>query len=205
MKIFILVLCIVFFALSQVRANNNDTTTVSRCNTTRTTIRQVLKTTMEELYHETIHNLEIIRQQCPSGWYRVLDSCLLIPEEKLNFVDATSRCRHLAANGRLFEPMSMLHYKMARQLVEKIDEEYIDVWMGITDIQVDGEFLYLSSDLAIAFNDWGVKGDRIEPNGGTNENCVQFHENWNFFDSGSWNDDSCSKEKYFMCEIPLLI
>ena len=33
----------------------------------------------------------------------------------------------------------MLHYKMARQLVEKIDEEYIDVWMGITDIQVDGQ------------------------------------------------------------------
>ena len=61
MKIFILVLCIVFFALSQARANNNDITTVSRCNTTRTTIRQVLKTTMEELYHETIHNLEIIR------------------------------------------------------------------------------------------------------------------------------------------------
>ena len=57
MKIPLLVLSIAILALCQVKANND--TTVSRCNATKTTIREVLKTTMEELYHETIQNLEI--------------------------------------------------------------------------------------------------------------------------------------------------
>ena len=44
---------------------------------------------------------------CPSGWYRILDSCIWLSREKKNFDDARDHCATMNLDqGRLFEPTS---------------------------------------------------------------------------------------------------
>ena len=83
-------------------------------------------------------------QQCPNGWYRILDSCIWLSQEKLNYEDANTRCGELVANGRLFEPMNLLQNNLVKQLAQTLVEtseslnEY-HIWVGIDDKLVEGE------------------------------------------------------------------
>ena len=73
-------------------------------------------------------------QDCPSDWFRILDSCLWVspPSLVLNAKNATSYCQTKLPNSRLFEPISHVQNTLARELVTALDgvhrHEYI--WIG---------------------------------------------------------------------------
>ena len=69
-------------------------------------------------------------------------------------------------------------------------------WIGITDREVEGQFLYESSGTPLAFQYWG--GSHHEPNGGPNENCLGYYSDW--YQHGELNDLACSTITNFVCE-----
>ena len=62
-------------------------------------------------------------------------------------------------------------------------------WLGLNDLQNDGDFRWDHDGEAPEFTGWGG----VEPNGGASENCVVKGENW-------WNDLPCSSKRLTVCE-----
>ena len=130
---------------------------------------------------------------CPSGWYRILDSCIWLSREKKNFNDANHHCDQFH-HSRLFEPKSRLQNDLVVTLVENRQNES-HAWIGITDRIEEGTFRYLSSGKEVFFTKWTTG----EPNNyDEDEDCVNF-----LFKDRSWNDFGCSNKLHFICEIPL--
>ena len=78
-----------------------------------------------------------------------------------------------------------------------MDSSYTQAWIGLNDVNNDGTFEWATlnySDtpiiLSTSWDNWGTG----EPNGGTNENCVES----NFYKD--WNDLDCDRELFgFVC------
>ena len=138
---------------------------------------------------------------CPSGFYRILDSCIKLSRDKQNFDSAQQKCAQLVPNGRLFEPKNRLQNELVKTLV-KIQQPS-NAWIGITLNRSKGRFEYSSSGKDASFQDWAP--------GNPNQtgDCVIFWFQWpndggNVDDSrrGKWNDENCPKKMNYICEQP---
>ena len=108
--------------------------------------------------------------ECPSGWYRIMESCIWLSREKKSFDDAHQHCGQLIEHGRLFEPKNLLQNDLVLTLLDMRQKEAQYAWIGITDRQTEGKFKYVSSGKDAFFTKWAIG----EPNGGEDQNCVNF-------------------------------
>ena len=124
-----------------------------------------------------------------------------MPQESLDFEEASKRCGQLVDHGRLFEPMSKMQNNVVHSLIKELYgvENEQNYWIGISDRELEGQFVYLSSGTPMAFQYWGHTahgGD--EPNGGRNQNCLSYLSK--HFIMGELNDEFCNRVSYFICE-----
>ena len=56
--------------------------------------------------------------ECPSGWYRILESCIWFSHEKKNFDRAHEHCGQVNERGRLFEPKNRLQNDLVLTLLK---------------------------------------------------------------------------------------
>ena len=87
-----------------------------------------------------------------------------MPQESLDFEEASKRCGQLVDHGRLFEPMSKLQNNVVHSLIKEVYgvENGKNYWIGISDRELEGQFVFLSSGAPLAFQYW----QHNEPNGG---------------------------------------
>ena len=134
--------------------------------------------------------------ECPSGWYRIMESCIWLSREKKSFDDAHQHCGQLIEHGRLFEPKNLLQNDLVLTLLDMRQKEAQYAWIGITDRESEGKFKYVSSGKDAFFTKWAIG----EPNGGEggydkDQDCVNF-----LFKDRSWDDYDCSSKVHFICE-----
>ena len=66
------------------------------------------------------------------------------------------------------------------------------IWLGATDIQSEGVWIWNSSGSALTYTNWSLG----EPqNLGGNENCLHM---WLYL--GEWNDNTCDNTLATLCE-----
>ena len=108
-------------------------------------------------------------------------------------------------NARLFEPMSKMQNNVVHSLIKEVyGVENGNYWTGISDREVEGQFVYLSSGAPLAFQHWGEQFN--EPNGGTNENCLSQAIRDNYITKfGSLSDLNCQRKEHLVCEKALLL
>ena len=66
---------------------------------------------------------------CPSGWHRILDSCIWLSGDQKDFDSAQQQCAQLVHNGRLFEPKNRLQNDLVSTLVKSLQPR--NAWIGI--------------------------------------------------------------------------
>ncbi|VDI53177.1 Hypothetical predicted protein [Mytilus galloprovincialis] len=66
-------------------------------------------------------------------------------------------------------------------------------WLGGTDIENEGDWMWSTSQTDITFADWG---DGQPRNSDGNEHCLQMKYEYGL----TWNDDPCIFKKRFVCE-----
>ena len=71
------------------------------------------------------------------------------------------------------------------------------VWLGLTDADKEGIWSDTAGKIATYFN-WHAN----EPdNAGNSEHCVDSGSGWTYF----WNDIECTRERYYACELGMLV
>ncbi|CAC5423717.1 unnamed protein product [Mytilus coruscus] len=71
-----------------------------------------------------------------------------------------------------------------------------EVWLGLNDIQTEGQWKWVSDNTGISFNYWLS----LEPNGGRGENCLHYCKENCHRNAYGWNDFQCGSQKGFVCE-----
>lgn len=71
-----------------------------------------------------------------------------------------------------------------------------DVWIGGSDTAADGQFKWVNGEPWSYVNGQAPWNHSSEPNGGTNENCLEIYK------AGGLNDESCSTSQNYLCERP---
>eukprot|EP00105_Crassostrea_gigas_P010137 XP_011425314.1 PREDICTED: perlucin-like [Crassostrea gigas] len=134
---------------------------------------------------------QVVGDQCSSPWVQYRDSCYIFatgyPED---WTEAGSFCSRLGA--KLAEIGSADENNFLRLHAFEINPEG-HFWVGGTDVLVDGQWIWISSQERIEYTDW-VPG---EPNGGTREGCLMLNGGKYHF---HWNDANCHSLQSFICE-----
>ena len=90
-------------------------------------------------------------------------------------------------------PSLLYHTAEEQSLVEKLKEDNRagDVWLGGTDLVVEGRWYWASSGLEML--DY-KNFERGEPNDNGGENCLEVVK------SKQWNDGDCESHNKFICQ-----
>ena len=100
--------------------------------------------------------------------------------------------------------MNMMQNNLVGQLKTELLGNQVFCWIGITDQENEGEYVYHTSKQPVTFTNWGswIRNGQTnyEPDGSTVENCVHMKP------VGQWGDIRCDVGRnYVICEKPLLL
>ncbi len=127
-------------------------------------------------------------------WEEILGNYYQFVNQPVTFWEAVTTCQ--ASGGKLVEPKSVeVNQAVAERFSAMLGYQKPSYWIGITDIEHEGEFRYVSEPLAIQFHSWFVQYEPSNSDGV--EHCAHV---WDLFDLGFWNDAICSAHIGFVCE-----
>ncbi|XP_071150519.1 C-type lectin mannose-binding isoform-like [Mytilus edulis] len=123
---------------------------------------------------------------CPNGWLKNENKCYYFSDALHTWTDAKIACE--AEEGMLVEVDS------------KCENEYVKMsasestyWLGGTDEQEEGVWIWSHSQNVITFTDW----TNTEPsNHNGNEHCLALRDYYGY----AWNDNPCHFSMRFICE-----
>ncbi|XP_015748259.1 PREDICTED: C-type lectin domain family 4 member M-like [Acropora digitifera] len=131
---------------------------------------------------------------CPTGWYGFGNSCYLFRVRSLNvrglnWDNARSYC--LSYNGDLASVSNRSEMDFIKTKTSKAAREYF--WIGLNDRRKENVFVWSDGTPynKSIYSNWYPN----EPNDSGGEDCVELFP-------AQWNDNSCMKEKSYICERP---
>ena len=110
--------------------------------------------------------------------------------EAKSWADARQHC--INAGSRLIEMKSQEEFDRTVQISDEIGE----FWLGGSDIQQEGVWVWNSNNEQINMNQFWYRAS--EPDGGTDQNCLMFFNHNSVAGSLS---SVCGNAKKFACEI----
>ena len=128
---------------------------------------------------------------------RLGEHCFIWSTTAASWEDAKFFCESL--NGSLAVVTSMEIHDF---LMTKVDKEDRNTWYWIGGSNKEKEGTWKWEDGSVwNFTNWGShpRGERTEPNGGTDENCLQIHHNNYGIATNGWNDKPCNRIFPFIC------
>uniref|UniRef100_A0A8C8RHR6 Asialoglycoprotein receptor 1 n=1 Tax=Pelusios castaneus TaxID=367368 RepID=A0A8C8RHR6_9SAUR len=130
---------------------------------------------------------------CPRNWEHFAQSCYWFSQARKNWEEANSYCiaqdAHLVIINNQEEQLYLQHHTIP-----------VYTWIGLTDTSgqwkwVDGTIYTMNS------RQWRAgQPDEYYGHGlGGGEDCVHFH------DDGLWNDEHCSRQYRWVCEVEIKV
>ena len=131
---------------------------------------------------------------CPTGWHGYGNSCYLfrirsLHVRGLNWDNARSYC--LSFDGDLVSVANRSEMEFIKNETSKAGSEYF--WIGLNDRRKENVFVWSDGTPynKSIYSNWYPN----EPNDSGGEDCVELFPT-------QWNDNSCMKEKSYICERP---
>ncbi|XP_072037170.1 uncharacterized protein [Amphiura filiformis] len=135
---------------------------------------------------------ELGYDSCPDGWVASEDNCYFVSDGKLDYQQASYRCREKGANLTSILSMKEQHFHAALLTVLAKD----DVWIGFDDLDMENNFSWTDGYEA-SFTYWAPD----EPNDdNVGEDCT--HLVISGSSSGKWNDEGCGSTLKYICKKP---
>ncbi|XP_078585767.1 CUB and sushi domain-containing protein 1-like [Branchiostoma floridae x Branchiostoma japonicum] len=112
--------------------------------------------------------------------------CYIVSDTMLNFAEAKMKCTEQGGIPVIIEDQQMQEF-----LVQELSVSNKDVWIGLTDLDVEGQFVWTDGS-PLAYSNWAPG----EPNGDHTKNCVHMWPLANF----RWDDMPCGRNNYYVCQ-----
>nr|XP_022293350.1 perlucin-like [Crassostrea virginica] len=129
--------------------------------------------------------------QCSAPWVPFQSSCYVFatgyPED---WTEAGAFCSRLGAKLAEIETVEENNFLRLHAFEMHAGSHF---WVGGTDVLVDGQWIWISTQEKMQFTDW-LPG---EPNGGLREGCLMLVSGSNNY---HWNDANCHSQQSFICE-----
>ncbi|XP_060583210.1 perlucin-like protein [Ruditapes philippinarum] len=145
---------------------------------------------MSEILSRHVEAQRIISQ---SLWHVFGNSLYFIGKESVKWSQAVDTCK--ALDGYLVQIQDSKENEFITDLVNSTFAEIKDVfgvWIGGSDMQNEGSWIWEHSKASIVFSNWGQN----EPNGNKDENCLHLYK----YIDWDWNDTICQLKMGFICE-----
>ncbi|KAB0388402.1 hypothetical protein FD755_003358 [Muntiacus reevesi] len=128
--------------------------------------------------------LDCTRVTCPEGWLPFQGKCYYFSPSTKTWDEARTFCQEN------YSHLVIISNSAEQDFVAKAHGSPRVYWLGLNDINVEGDWRWLDgSPVTLSF--W----DPQEPNNlYNNENCASMNK------GGTWNDLSCDKTTYWICE-----
>ncbi|XP_046565167.1 perlucin-like [Haliotis rubra] len=131
---------------------------------------------------------------CPNGFVRHDDSCYKVFLIPTTWPEAMIFCDSFGAKLAEISTPSQQQFLESYLTPFKSSINTLDVWIGGSDLVVEGRFMWSRSGDPITYSNW-VPG---EPSSAGYEDCLALFTSKNFM----WNDAPCETNQMFLCEIP---
>ncbi|XP_034044661.1 CD209 antigen-like protein B [Thalassophryne amazonica] len=135
-------------------------------------------------------NTTIQDKPCPAGWKKFQYSCYYAASGQKSWHNSRLDCQNRGAD------LVIITSEQEMSFINGLYSSDSEVWIGLTDEGVEGQWVWVDgTPLTKTF--W-AKG---QPNSmsGRNQDCVEF---WHRLTrQGEWNDESCSTEAHWICEM----
>ncbi|XP_045903621.1 asialoglycoprotein receptor 1-like [Micropterus dolomieu] len=126
---------------------------------------------------------------CPNNWEKFGNSCYLISTETKNWNDSRKICKNVNAELVIISSIEEQRFMSSFGL---------ETWIGLTDEETEGDWKWVNGT-RVTETYWRTgqpdnKGEK------TSENCAEISIQQ---DLKNWNDLSCTKSLFFICETTL--
>ncbi|XP_008853730.1 C-type lectin domain family 17, member A [Nannospalax galili] len=127
--------------------------------------------------------LDPSRSICPDGWIPFEGKCYYFSPSTKSWDEARKFCQES------YSHLVIINSFAEHSFVAKAHGSPRVYWLGLSDKNQEGDWRWLDgSPVTLSF--W----DPHEPNNSNNEDCASMNR------GGTWNDLSCSKTTYWICE-----
>nr|XP_020508804.1 galactose-specific lectin nattectin-like [Labrus bergylta] len=130
---------------------------------------------------------------CPSGWTQYDDRCFLYVSKAMTWANAEINCQ--AQGGNLASVHSLSEYAFIQGLIHGITHRYPQTWLGGSDAQEEGVWLWTDGSRFNSLNWWGGWTD----NNLNQQHCLQM--NWG--ERKTFDDVQCWYNLGFVCAKPI--
>ncbi|XP_044198221.1 ladderlectin-like [Thunnus albacares] len=134
---------------------------------------------------EEEHHVDNRSTYCPDGWTKYNIRCFLFVPEALSWAQAEKNC--LSMGAHLASVHGTEEYNQIKSMIEEKTHEYPETWIGGSDSQEDGVWLW-SDGTPFIFSYW-CSG---EP---TTQQCLQM----NYGGDKCWDDTYCATTLPSVC------
>ncbi|KAI5212640.1 C-Type Lectin Domain Family 17, Member A [Manis pentadactyla] len=127
--------------------------------------------------------LDCARITCPEGWLSFEGKCYYFSQSPKSWYEARMFCQEN------YSHLVIISSFAEQNFVAKAHGSPRVYWLGLSDINREGDWRWLDgSPVTLSF--WGPE----EPNNIQDEDCASMDK------GGTWNDLSCDKTTYWICE-----
>ncbi|XP_042073651.1 C-type mannose receptor 2, partial [Haplochromis burtoni] len=121
---------------------------------------------------------------CQEKWVAFSDSLYQISSEQKSWEESRRDCLKKGSD------LMIINSREEQNFVNKFKKH---LWIGLTDSETEGTWRWVDGTQMSSTSYWNSG----EPNGGRNENCGEIKT---YNSENSWNDESCSNAKFWICE-----
>ncbi|XP_052702222.1 perlucin-like protein [Crassostrea angulata] len=128
---------------------------------------------------------------CDNGWIPYENHCYWCSPNPDNFHNAVVNCS--GKGSILIEIKDAAEEKWV--LLQSLIRNYTNLWIGLTDLVEEGQYVYSSSGLKPSYSNW----EKSQPDGGVeeSEDCAALHTT-----QRKWHDYPCSDNHSYVCKKP---
>ncbi|XP_035250903.1 tetranectin-like protein [Anguilla anguilla] len=159
---------------------------------TRQTDEDDLKSQINKLWLEvnSLKEMQALQTVCLRG-IKAHRKCYLAIEEPKHYHEANEDC--IAQGGTLAIPRDLLENSDLRDYARRVSPGSRELWIGVTDIVKEGQYVDVNS-VPVGFFNWDRS--KKQPTGGKRESCVAL----SLPAQGKWHDEVCRSLKKYICE-----
>ncbi|KAM6939591.1 uncharacterized protein FYW49_008208 [Xenentodon cancila] len=135
-------------------------------------------------------NTTIQEKKCKPGWQKFQYSCYYTSTVKKTWNMSRDFCKTMGAD------LAIINREEEMTFINGLYSSDKEVWIGLTDGGVEGQWKWVDgTPLTLSF--WAK--DQPNSHQGRNQDCVEF---WHrATGNGDWNDESCTVEQNWICEM----